>query len=318
MNRNTLFRYYKEFGFKCTLVVLLNRLFQKSRNNSFFSWVILHFKHEAICKYLYKHYYNVVEIEQEKKDIDNQKRYYQCIWTAWLQGEENAPEGIHLTISSIRRHAGNHQVVVISNDNVDKYIEIPLIIKEKHTEGIIGDAHYADIIRMMILAKYGGVWLDATTFLFKPIDEEAFSSQFYSVGFDSKKKIANISNLRWIVGHIGGCESSKYLSFISAMLLSYWKEHDLPIDYFVFDYLIALLYQHDNSFHDIIDHLEKRKRFTYELKLIIDEPYDKTALDNLFAHDNMYILSYRQTHQKQTPDGLETNYGYLYNQYLSK
>lgn len=316
MSLNKTFRYYKEYGLKCTIIMAIYHLFQHADNDSYIKRGIVQLKHSVICNYLKSHYYNVAISERKDSSINN--GYSQCIWTAWLQGEENAPEVICLTISSIRKHSGNHQVIVITDDNVDSFISIPQIIKKKHADGIIGHSHYADIIRMMILAQYGGVWVDATTFLCKSIDEKAFVSPFYSIGFNSEKSTIYVSNLKWIVGHIGGCKDSKYLSIISSMLVSYWEEHDVLIDYFVFDYFIALLYYNDELFHSIVDNLGKNVKFTYELNRIMDEPLNKTVLDNLLLSNNIFILSHRQKHQRQTPEGLMTNYGYLYDQYLGE
>lgn len=315
MNGCKIFSFFREYGFKCTIVMLLYGLFRHFGNNSNVKQFVLRQKHKVICDYLNKHYFSRIRAEQKKDDNEDNK-YSECIWTAWLQGEDNAPEVIKLTLASMRKNAGGHKVVVLSDGNIDDYIQIPPVIRKKHADGIIGHAHYADVVRMMILARYGGIWLDATTFLYEQIDENAFSAQFYSIGFDSSKKTDYISNFKWIVRFIGGCRGSKYLSDISIMLSLYWEEHNIPIDYFVFDYLIALLYQNDNTFHDIVDSLEKKSGFTNELRLIMDKPHNEMELNDLLSHHNIYTLSYRHNHQRQTPEGLTTNYGYLCNQYL--
>lgn len=313
----SLFKYLKEYGIKCTAIEIISRLFPYSKGSSSFRWNLLQIKHKTIMAYLYKHYYKAIS----NKHLHNEEKtnpYPQRIWTAWLQGEENAPEVIQLTISSIRKNAGGHIVVVLTNNNIDDYVQIPQKIKKKHDDGIIGHAHYVDVIRMLILARYGGIWLDATTFLHKPIEEDAFDSQFYSIGFNTKRLNKYVSDYKWIVGHIGGCKDSKYLGQISTMLVSYWEEHSIPIDYFVFDYLIAVLYKNDFSFQSVVDDLKRQKRFTNGLALIVDEAYNEEKLRDLFSNNDLYILSYRKMHQIQNQDGLITNYGYLYNEYLEK
>lgn len=277
----------------------------------------MQYKNQAILDYLYKNYYNRKKIDTPQKESDD-NNWSGCIWTAWLQGEENAPEVIQLTIASMRRYANNHRVIVLTNDNVDSFIQIPAEIKKKHSDGSMGHAHYADVIRMIILAKYGGIWLDATMILHEPINEEAFTTPFFSIGFDSEKKAQFVSDHKWIVRFMGGCKNSKYLFDIASMLTDFWKEHSIPIDYFVFDYIIAVLYQNDISFRNIVDHLEKQNRFTYELGKYINEPFNDSILKDLFSQKDVYTLSYRQQYQKQTAEGLLTCYGYLYNQYFEK
>ena len=306
-------KYLKEYGIKCTIAMLLFRLFKKNKSNSNIKNAITQYKHKVIYDYIMSYYSDKFDI----KKTNTGDKLEGCIWTAWLQGEENAPEVIQLTIASMRKHANGHRVVVLTNDNVDDYIEIPSIIKTKHSNGIMGHAHYSDVIRIMILAKYGGVWLDATIFINTPIDEKAFVSPFYSIGFSSNKKSEYVSDHKWIVVILGGCKQSIYLYDIAHMLTSYWEEHIIPIDYFVFDYIISALYSRNIDFHDIVDSLEKQKRFTYELSLIINEPFNDNIMNGLVSQNCFYSLSYKKNYIKKTKEGSLTNYGYLYDQYLS-
>lgn len=312
------FGYCREYGIRCSVVLLFSNLFPCSRNNLKWRKKIEEKKRKIILDYLNNNYY--VEIEGTASLGDEKNPYRYCIWTAWLQGEEKAPEVIRLTIESMRRHSNGHPVIVISNDNIEQYIQLPSVIKRKYLSGIIGHAHYADIIRMMILSKYGGIWLDATMFLHEPIENRAFTSLFYSIGFDSDLETNEkfVSKHKWIVRIIGGCENSQFLSIISAMLVSYWEEHNIPIDYFVFDYIIEVLYQRNDSFRSIVDNLKKQKKFTYELSLIINEPYNEEIMNDMLSNDYVYTLSYRKEYKKITAEGLKTNYAHLCNQYLGK
>ena len=198
---------------------------------------------------------------------------------------------------------------------ISDYINIPESIKRKYESGNIGNAHFSDIIRMMILAKYGGIWLDATIFLHGPIDENAFSQLFYSLGFQSEKG-KYVSEHKWLVGVIGGCKDSKFLANISVSLNNYWIRHSVPIDYFVFDYIIAALYYHNSDFHSLVDSLPRMEFFTGELRKIINKEYSENDLNRLLKNNQIYTLTYRQGYRKYTLDGKLTNYGYLTQKYL--
>lgn len=312
-----LFRYYKEYGIKCTFAFFLCVLFPYS-NAKKGNWAqkILQYKHKTITNYLCKYYSQGIEIERESVACRND--YANSIWTAWLQGEENAPEVIRITLASMRKNANGHPVIVISNENVEQYIDIPQTIKAKHESGTMGHAHYADVIRMMILAKYGGIWLDATMLLHESIPQETFQCPFYSVGFKTTNGEKFISKNKWLVGVIGGDKNSLYLAAISRMLTNYWKEHNIAIDYFVFDYLINILYQKDHSFRLIVDNLHHMDHYTYVLRKIINEPFDEKKLKELFVKKQIYTLTYRADYYKQTYEGSMTFYGYLYNHFLGE
>lgn len=308
------FDYLREYGIKCTVATTLTEAFPYVANGPGWKRKLLQYKHKTILKYLNKYASNNYNTIQDNHIIPD--CFTNCIWTAWLQGERSAPEVIQLTLASIKSNSNGHTVIVITNDNVDQYIELPEQIKKKYFAGIIGNAHYADIIRMLILAKYGGVWLDATMLLHEPIDEDAFNMPFYSVGFVSDDT-RFISGHRWLVGLLGGIRGSKYLYEIASMLISYWKEHIISIDYFVFDYLIALIYQNDLSFCSIVDSLPRMGTFTNTLRKIINEPYDNDKLTELNSQRHISILSYKYVYQKITSEGSTTYYGMLCNQYLN-
>lgn len=310
-----LFRYCKEYGIKCTLAFYLCMLFPCSeiKIGGWRKKLLIH-KHNTIASFLYRHYPPAMDQGNEKELCAN--NHSDSIWTAWLQGEENAPDVIRITLASKRIFANGHPVIVITADNVNQYIEIPQSIQEKYESGIMSHAHYADVIRMLILAKYGGVWLDATAFLHEPIKEEAFHRLFYSMGYRDTDEGRFVSKRKWLIGFIGGSAGSMYLASISDMLSRYWKEHEIAIDYFVFDYFIYILYQNNPSFHMIVDNLPKMDHNTYMLQRTINYPYNEETLKRLYSEGQIYILTYREQYERQTLDGHLTFYGYLYDQYF--
>ena len=98
---NTLL-YCREYGIRCTFSTMLYNLFRKSKRDSQLQRKLVRNKHRAILEYFYKHYYCKPGLKAYQTKSNDQD-YSDCIWTAWLQGEENAPEVIQLTISSMRR-----------------------------------------------------------------------------------------------------------------------------------------------------------------------------------------------------------------------
>ena len=311
---NSMLDYGREYGIKCLLAVSLSNLFQYKKGRKL-SWRLLQYKHKVMTDYLYKNYYSKVYEKRLQTTIESQ--FHQCIWSAWLQGENEAPDVIRLTLASIRKNAGTHRVIVLTNENIHDYIEVPAVILDKHRSGIIGNAHFADIVRMMILAKYGGLWLDATMLLHEPIDESAFSREFFSVGLNKIEPSRYVANNKWLVGVVGGSYNSPFLWAISQMLNEYWTEHNTCIDYFVFDYLIAVLYENNTSFACAVDTLPRMEFYTNSLRKIINTSVHDAQLNDLMCKGQMYYLSYRYDYLKQLEDGNETVYGYLYRSLLS-
>ena len=311
------YKYIKEYGIKCFIISHLAACFPYNKNGVQWKWELLQKKHAIIIDYLGEKYYKAI-CKYNKNEEDRYKKTHKgYIWTAWLQGEENAPECVKLTLSSIRNNANGHPIIVLTNQNIKDYIKLPPNIIHKHETGEMSHAHYTDVIRMMILAEYGGIWLDATTLLCKAIDEKAFSSQFYSIGFDADKS-RFVSGNKWNVRIIGGESHGYYLSSISRMLTLYWQEHSIPIDYFVFDYLIATIYKYDSHFQSIIEELPKLQRFTHIDSKVLSGHYDESVMNEILCNSPIYTLSYKCRYDKKMEDGRNTNYYYLCKRYLDE
>ena len=90
------------------------------------------------------------------------------VWFCWLQGLEQAPPLVKLCYEALRQKLPDREIVVIDAKNVFDYITLPEEIVEKWKRGIIGPAHFSDLIRLELLVRYGGYWIDATvSFLFQ-------------------------------------------------------------------------------------------------------------------------------------------------------
>lgn len=302
--------YSKEYGIKCLFVTILARIVSYKRKRTDLSWRILQYKHKVIIRYLSRYYRGFTG--DCVSNITAPVQYKSYIWTAWLQGEEQAPEVIQMTLSSIRKNSNGCKVVVLTRKNIKDYIDVPSIIEEKHKNGIIGYAHYTDIIRMLVLKKYGGLWLDATMLLTYEVDYRAFSMPFYSVGINDNNRTRFVSNHKWVIGIIGGEKNSRYISQIADMMVQYWKEHKNVIDYFVFDYLIMLLYNRDRVFASIIESLPHLNYYLGKLREEMNQPYNEEVLQALLSEKQPYYLSYKYEYHKTTMDGQTTNYGYLF------
>lgn len=100
---------------------------------------------------------------------DEEKEY---IWQCWLQGKEQAPDIVKLCLQSVEKYKRKKQTIkLITADNYSDFVKLPPIIVKKWEKGIIGAAQFSDILRINLLAKYGGYWVDATCLLTAPIPE---------------------------------------------------------------------------------------------------------------------------------------------------
>lgn len=87
------------------------------------------------------------------------------IWTYWDSDE--IPDIISKCIESWKRYNPDHQVVLLNKANVPKYLTDIDIFKMKHATT---PARTSDFIRLNILKKYGGIWMDASIICTRNLD----------------------------------------------------------------------------------------------------------------------------------------------------
>ena len=107
----------------------------------------------------------------------------QPIFLYWHQGWDNAPELVQRCAKSwIHHHSntewevhllhrGNIESWVVKSDPEDWASLLRFEERMANGENVGGLAHYADLLRLSLLDAHGGVWADATTLCFKPLDE---------------------------------------------------------------------------------------------------------------------------------------------------
>ena len=137
------------------------------------------------------------------------------IWQFWGQGwkYDKLPEIVKLSYKSIDRFKGDYIVIRLDEKSIEDYIELPDFLWEQLKNKAIGYAHFSDVLRLALLDKYGGIWLDADIlltnyipkfieesdyFLFQRSDEVKnkkkwidFDSQFFSWEKKQKVKVVN-------------------------------------------------------------------------------------------------------------------------------
>lgn len=168
----------KYFSFKLAVVRFINNVtFKGSLLKKINKWSV-NKKHELILEYLSTKYsYIIDKYKNEEETAEASDK--QNIWICWLQGEENAPQLVKNCIDSVRRHANGHDVVIITRDNYDKYVNIPSYILDKYDRGVISHAHFSDIMRISLIYEHGGIWIDATVFCSKDLPNDIFEKNIF-------------------------------------------------------------------------------------------------------------------------------------------
>lgn len=230
------------------------------------------------------------------------------IWLFWWQGEENMPLIIKKCVQSIRKNANGHRVVLITQRNLENYFIPSPRIKLLKDNGRISMAHFSDVIRFNLLRIYGGLWLDATIFVTKPITSEYFSDFFTCSGFPDDDYFF-VTQGNWCSFLMGGSANNPVFQFMSKFYTEYWGDNDGLIDYFIIDYALKYAWErnlgnfksftliHKNDYNPHMFYLSKR----------LNKSFNKREWIKWNKDTSMFKLTYKM-HFKNKP---ETFYKYI-------
>jgi len=176
---------------------------------------------------------------KETADNNSSHKRNKTIWTAWWQGEDEAPQLVKACWNSQRRYMPKGwQHVIITNENYKKYISLPPHIIKKMEQGFIPQAMLSDLVRLELLIKYGGVWMDSTVLCTEPnYPQDILTCPLFLFQYcDRQRKFAGFSN--WFISAERG---NTTLTIVRDLLYQYWHDYDCVVEYYIFHLFINTL-----------------------------------------------------------------------------
>jgi hypothetical protein len=183
------------------------------------------------------------------------------IWSCWFQGEqdENMPYVNKCCLDAWKRLNPNYQLIVIDNNNVDQFVpEYNEVITR-----LIHDRTYtskSDLLRLLLLKKYGGVWADASLLPMLPLDlflpYLLKNNSFFSYRFFPRFAPDDDSGDRETVSWFLAVQSADHF------LINQWLQRFL--DYFLYSVPFPFFSIHQ-AFVDIYDSQPAIRRFVQEM-----------------------------------------------------
>lgn len=252
-------------------------------------------------------------IIQKYRNIDNAGTQVENapIWVCWWTGEETAPPLVRQCLKSIQKYAGNHPVHLITKENYMHYLTIPDFIIEKVQNGKMGLAHFADYIRVCLLNRYGGLWLDATIFCAGQIPDDYFQLPFFTCK-SPWRETGYLSHFQWVTFCLGGWKGNIWYSFMQEAVEVYWEKNDYAIDYLFFDALIFLAKEHIPAIKKIMDDVPENTPHRDDLQAAMNAALPAEDFFNVVKADTaIYKLSWRENYLECTLQGTESIYAYF-------
>jgi len=206
------------------------------------------------------------------------------IFVYWAQGIDTAPAVVQRNLAELRRLHSATEIVVLDQSAWADLQVAPITldkIKGRPTHG-------SDVLRLELLYRHGGIWLDSTCLVRRPL--RPLVPELAPTGFFAFERAPyRLSN--WMMVSAPG----HYLvAMMRAALHTYWANFDRVIDYFVFHHLFEALCALDPAFRQAWEatprlsanppHGFLRVRF---------QPYDPARYQELMDRCFVLKLSYK-------------------------
>ncbi len=165
------------------------------------------------------------------------------IWCCWFQGLATAPELVRKCVQSWRDFNPGWEVRCLDADTIARYVDLGAHVELAHQT--ITAASLSDILRVILLHEYGGVWVDATCLCNAPLD--GWLGQAAQTGFFAFARPAADRELAsWFLAAQPG---NALLAKWAARALAYWQGREATKDYFWLHHQFAELIEIDPEAH---------------------------------------------------------------------
>ena len=217
------------------------------------------------------------------------------VWTIWLQGMEKAPEVVKKCYNSMKENMPDKEIIVITDDNYSNYVQFPDYILEKYEKGIISKVHFSDLLRIELLAKYGGTWLDGTVYCSGPIkqkyilEDDLFLFQNLKPGADGDSSLIS----SWLMN---ASSNNKIVLLTRALLHRYWSKYNYAVDYFILHDLFQMAIEaYPEEWNKVVPYSNSTPHI---LLLRLFEEYDENVWSAVKEMTSIHKLSYKFTQEQ--------------------
>lgn len=209
------------------------------------------------------------------------------IWMYWKQGLESAPAIVRQCVRSVQKYAED-PVILLSDRNMEKYVRFPAYVTEKMRCGKLSAAAYSDLLRLSLLERFGGTWIDATVYLTGPLPGYITKSPLFAFQdtFGLIENPARYSN--WMLHAEKG---DPVIRKTRNVAFEYWKRESYSIDYLI-SYLIFTIAAAETP--------EAAKQIPFASSVYtglmlkeLDQPYREETYRHITEMSSIHKLTYK-------------------------
>lgn len=247
-----------------------------------------------IKKKLSKKYSRYISEFEQKYDASLEHKSSDKVWICWLQGIDKAPLLVQKCYEEAKKMLPRKDIVLITEDNYKDYVTFPDHIIDKWKRGVITHTHFTDLLRLELLIRYGGLWLDATVLCTEKeenipeyfFDSELFFFQTLKPGRDGHCTYMS----SWLMS---ARTNNKVLCLTRDLCYKYWETNDKMVDYFLLhEFMSIVLDRFPKEWNAIVP---RDNSTPHILLLRFFDQYDEKLWGYIKEQSPFHKLSYKFT-----------------------
>lgn len=236
------------------------------------------------------------------------QNYTPVIWVFWWQGESCMPPICKICFHSLLRHKNGIKVHLITKDNIDDFLDVPDIIKQKVNNNKLSFTNFSDIIRCMLLSKYGGLWVDSTLYFINDIPLSWFRYPFFSIK-NKPQGFKFVSRNRWSTFIMGTDGSCSYFHKLANLMIEYTEMEKTYLEYMTLDYFMDILFR-ENCYKQILMNVPFQNEGLHDLRANLNSVINKEYFMKLKKENICFKLTYKMQ-LKEITNNMDTFYKYI-------
>jgi|GEM_PF-293507 len=254
---------------------------------------ILELQHrDMLYRKLFRKYRSIIAAANHK--TSEEAEFPKIVWWCWFQGYDQAPELVKSCHESIKRNMPGYEIRIITFENLFEYVTLPEHITEKFKRGKIGMAHFSDIIRLELLIRYGGVWVDATVLctdadMCTVIERAPLFAYQISNGMGNNSFASS-----WL---ISAKPNSPILILTRELLFAYWRTYRTQKHYFLFHLLFSMAVYAFPEIHRRIPAYNNASPHALERELSYE--YSEERFVEIKKYASFHKLNFKRAYSQQ-------------------
>jgi tetratricopeptide (TPR) repeat protein len=203
------------------------------------------------------------------------------IFVYWAQGFASAPPVVKACLAALKANNPGLRVHELSLENLGGYVDVPEDLAAALADNHF---HFSDLLRMLLLEKFGGIWLDATCFVSEPlrphIDRALARSSVFAFNYTGPYLV------NWF---LASRQDSYVMHLWRAASFLWWEKRGEIVDPLLHHHVFEMLHRLDDRFRAEWDAgLRLNATPPHALQSVMLRPYEpemlQTIIESAFVH----------------------------------